>query len=176
MHRSTLGTFSMVLALGALAVGCEPRERPFEDTATGAIGGTGQTATAGGDVATATGMTISVADIVGNPQLYLDQTVTVEADVEEVISEFAFALDEDDPIRGGIDNDLLVFSPRSAQLAAIDDQWLDNRVRVTGTVRQMTVVELERELEWDLDQTLEAKLEESRPVIIATSIERVSGR
>lgn len=174
MHRSTLGTFSMVLALGVFAVGCGPRDMPYEDTATGAVGGTGGTATAGGDVATAPAPITDVADIVGNPEQYLNQTVTVEADVEEVLSEFAFALDEDNPVQGGIDNDLLVFSPKSGQLAGIDDQWLDNRVRVTGTVHRMTVAELEREIEWDLDRTIEAKLEEPRPVIIAASVERVN--
>lgn len=115
---------------------------------------------------------VRVADITGNLDNYLGRTVTVEADVEEVLSPFAFELDEDSPLAGGIDNDLLVFSRKSAGLADIDDQWLNNKVRVTGTVGRMSVVEIERETGWDLNPKLEAELEQVRPVIIAQSVER----
>jgi hypothetical protein len=50
--------------------------------------------------------TVSVADIAGEPDKYMGQTVTVVADVEEVHSPRAFSLDEDAPLEGGIDNDL----------------------------------------------------------------------
>lgn len=115
---------------------------------------------------------IRVADLVGNPQRYVGQTVTVEADVEEVWTPYAFSLDEDAPLAGGVDRDLLVFSPKAANLAAIDDRWIDNRARVTGTVRTMSVVELEREIGWDLDPELEAELEDVRPVLIASTVAR----
>ena len=85
----------------------------------------------------------------------------------------SFALDEDSPLAGGIDNDLLVFSPKAATLADIDDQWLNNKVRVTGTVGKLTITEIERELGWDLDAELEAEVEKSSAVLIAKSIERV---
>ncbi|MGH9220375.1 MAG: hypothetical protein ACRD1W_13800, partial [Vicinamibacterales bacterium] len=49
--------------------------------------------------------TVRVADIAGQPDKYLGQTVTVVADVEEVHSPRAFSLDEDSPAAGGIDND-----------------------------------------------------------------------
>jgi hypothetical protein len=113
---------------------------------------------------------IRVADLVGDPQRYVGQTVTVEADVEEVWTPYAFSLDEDAPL----DQDLLVFSPKATHLAAIDDQWIDNRARVTGTVRIMSVAELEREIGWDLDPELEAELEDVRPVLIASTVVRAN--
>jgi hypothetical protein len=115
-----------------------------------------------------------VADITGRPDDYIGKTVSLEADVEEVWSPYAFSLDEDAAFAGGVDNDLLVFSPKAGNLSAIDDQWLNNRVRVTGEVRRMSVVEIEREIGWDLDPKLEIELERVRPVIIATSIERTN--
>ena len=99
--------------------------------------------------------------------------MTIEADLEEVLSSYAFTLDEDAPAAGGIDNELMVFSPKSAHLAGVDDQWLNNRVRVTGKVGRMSVVEVERETGWDLDPKIETELQTVRPVLIATSVERI---
>lgn len=157
-----------VVALTAAAfalAACEARDDDGLDTtvAEGTVEGT-----ATGD---ASG-TVTVADITDSPDNYIGRTVTVEADLEEVLSPMAFTLDEDDVLRGGIDNDLLVFSRQASGLQPIDDQWLDNKVRVTGVVGRYTVVELERELGWDLDTKLERRLEGSRPVLIATSISR----
>ena len=175
MHRTAFGTAGMALTVTLFALGCAGRDDDMavDDTAAAmAERATGGTATAGGDVAPTTG-TVRIGDINDNLDRYLGDTVTVEADVEEVLSSFAFALDEDDALAGGIDNDLLVFSPQSSQLASIDDQWVNNRVRVTGTVQRMTVAELERELGRDLDPNLESKVEGTRPVLIAHSLDRV---
>jgi hypothetical protein len=117
--------------------------------------------------------TTRVADIAGEPDKYLGQTVTVVADVEEVHSPRAFSLDEDSPAAGGIDNDLIVLSPAAGSLSDIDDQWLDNKVRVTGKVGKLQIVEIERELGWDLDPELEVEVEKARAVIIASSVERI---
>lgn len=125
------------------------------------------------DSATEMGATVRVADIVADPTRYAGQTVTVVADVEEVLTPYAFQLDEDSPTAGGIDNDLTVFSPKSAQLADIDDQWLNNKVRVTGTVRAYSVVDIERDIGWDLDPQVEAELEGVKAALVASSVERV---
>ncbi len=77
------------------------------------------------------------------------------------------------PVAGGIDNDLIVAYPQSASLAAIDDRWLNNKVRVTGTVRRLTMVELERELGRNLTTELEAEIR-TRPILVARSVERVT--
>lgn len=117
--------------------------------------------------------TVRVADIAGEPDKYLGQTVTVVADVEEVHSPRAFSLDEDSPLAGGVDNDLLVLSPQAGSLTDIDDTWLNNKVRVTGTVGKMSVVEIEREIGWDLRPELEVEVEKARAVMIARSVQRV---
>ena len=114
-----------------------------------------------------------VADIVDNPSSYVGQTVTVEADLEEVFGPRAFALDEDAPLAGGIDRDLLVLGKSAANLEEIDDQWLNNRVRVTGRVGQMSLVEVEREVGWDLDPKIEAELEAAGAVLFADSVTRI---
>jgi hypothetical protein len=95
------------------------------------------------------------------------------ADVEEVHSPRAFSLDEDSPAAGGIDNDLLVLYPQSDSLRDIDDQWLNNKVRVTGTVGAVNVVEIEREIGWDLSPELEMEVGKAKAVIIARTVERV---
>lgn len=174
MHRTTYGSVGLALTVALLSLGCQGRnDVDMTDTGVGMAPGTGATATAGGDVAPAAGM-VRIGEINDNLDQYIGDTVTVEADVEEVLSSFAFALDEDDALAGGVDNDLLVFSPQSAQLESIDDQWVNNRVRVTGTVQRMNVQELERELGRDLDAKLESKIEGTRPVLIAHSVSRVN--
>ena len=117
--------------------------------------------------------TVRVADIQDHPDTYLGQTVTVVADVEEVHSPRAFSLDEDSPAAGGIDNDLIVLSPQAGALRDIDDQWLNNKVRVTGPVGKINIVEIERELGWDLTPELEVEVGKAKAVIIAKSVERV---
>lgn len=117
--------------------------------------------------------TVRVADIQDDPSKFVGQTVTVVADVEEVHSPRAFSLDEDSPAAGGIDNDLMVLSPQSGNLRDIDDQWLNNKVRVTGTVGLVNVVEIEREIGWDLTPELEAEVGRAKAVIIARTVERV---
>ncbi len=156
----------LTLALMA-AVGCETADRTADRTIAPAptVATTPMTGTEQG--------TIRVADITGNWTNYDGRTVTVVADVEEVLGPRAFTLDEDAPLAGGIDNDLLVLSPRAGSLANIDDQWLNNKVRVTGTVRRFATVDIEREIGWDLDRQLEAEYEGKKPVLIASSVERV---
>ena len=118
--------------------------------------------------------TVDVADLMSRPDAYFGQTVTVVADVEEVFGPMAFALDEDAPLRGGIDRDLLVIGKQAQRLESIDDQWLNNKVRVTGTVGRLEVVEVEREVGWDLDPQLEAELEHAGAIVIASSVTRVA--
>ena len=117
--------------------------------------------------------TVRVADIQDHPDNYVGQTVTAVADVEEVHSPRAFSLDEDSPAAGGIDNDLMVLYPQSDSLRDIDDQWLNNKVRVTGTVGKINVVDIEREIGWDLSPELEVEVGKAKAVLIAKTVERV---
>jgi hypothetical protein len=115
----------------------------------------------------------SVADLVSEPERYAGQTVTVEGDVDEVFGAMAFALDEDSAFEGGIDNDLLVLSRQAGSLEPIDDQWMDNRVRVVGTVGRMPAAEAEKELGWELTPELRTQFDEAEAVLIADSVTRI---
>jgi hypothetical protein len=115
--------------------------------------------------------TATVADIVGDPQAHIGQEVTIVADVDEVFGPRAFTLDEDAPLAGGLDNDLLVLGDTTALPEALDDQWMDDAVRVTGEVAYLTVEEIEARVGWQLDQALTDELEGRQAVLIATSVE-----
>jgi len=67
----------------------------------------------------------------------------------------------------------MVLYPNSDALRDIDDQWLNNKVRVTGKVGKFGIVEIERELGWDLRPELEAEVERAKAVLIASSVSRV---
>jgi hypothetical protein len=119
------------------------------------------------------GQMVRVADITGNLNNYVGKTVTVVAEVEEVRGPRAFRLDEDAPLAGGIDNDLWVLGAQATNLGNIDDQWRNNKVRVTGVVHRFVLAEIERELGWDVEAKLEVELERKKAVLVATSVERV---
>jgi len=115
--------------------------------------------------------TATVADIVGDPEAHLGQEVTVVGDVDEVFGPRAFTIDEDALIAGGLDNDLLVLGDTSALPEALDDQWMDDAVRVTGEVAYLTVGEIEARVGWQFDQALADELEGRQAVLIASSVE-----
>ena len=73
---------------------------------------------------------------------------------------------------GGIARDLLVLCRQTSELERIDDQWLNNNVRVSGTVGRISVVEIEREIGWDLDPQLEVEVEAAGAVLCADSVHR----
>jgi hypothetical protein len=116
----------------------------------------------------ATGGNVTVADIVGNPNTYVGRTVTVNGDVQEMIGANAFTLDEEAALAGGIDNDLLVIGARQ-NLAGIDDQILNDRVRVTGVVRMLNIADVENEIGYDLDDNLFTNWN-GKPVLIASAV------
>lgn len=182
-HEFNLTRLTSVIApifgLALLSAGCERKVEtaPVVVTpapaVTSAPATTAPATTTGTVNPTAPGATVKVADITGNSANYHGKTVTVVADVEEVKGPRAFVLDEDSALKGGIDNDLLVLSPKAGSLANIDDQWLKNKVRVTGVVHRFVTADVEREIGWDLDRQIEVEFEGKKPVLIATSIERV---
>lgn len=113
---------------------------------------------------------VKVRDINKNPASYMDKKVSLRGEVEEMVSPQAFVLDGE-----GIFNDrILVISEKTAQppkgkeragTAALDVQE-DDKVQVSGTVRRLTVVEVEKEYGMDLKPELEAEFEESMPVVV----------
>ena len=160
-------TACAVMAMSIAVYGCDRKETRTAQTQTT------PPADAPRDAAPASNTALSVEDVVKNVDRYIGQEVTVGGEVDEVLGPMAFALDEEAPFEAGIDNDLLVFYPKSAELADLDDQWLNDEVRVTGTVGKMSVVEIEREVGWDLNPKIEAEVEKQGPVLIAKRVERV---
>jgi len=177
----TLATVACALAVAVGASACNrdtatDRDNDVSMSERSGPGAMNETfGTQGGEATTGREGTVDIADLMENPRAYMGRTVTVVADLEEAYGPNAFTLDEDALLRGGIDRDLLVLG-RSGTLAQIDDQWLNNKVRVTGTVGVMSVVEVERELGLDLDRQIEVEVERAGAILIANSVERVEGQ
>lgn len=105
-------------------------------------------------------------EITENPAQFYNQTVAVKGEVEEIMSNNTFTLDEDELAGSG---DLLVLT-----LAAPEAKMTEGEtVTVTGEIRPFVSAEFERDydLTWDLDikRKLEAEYE-NKPVFIAKSI------
>jgi len=105
-------------------------------------------------------------EITEEPSRFYNQTVAVEGEVEEIMSNNTFTLDEDQLAGGG---DLLVFTLVPPERTMVEGE----DVVVTGEVRPFVAAEFEQEYEltWDLDvkRQLEAEYE-NKPVFIAKSI------
>ncbi len=96
---------------------------------------------------------------------HVGQSVTVRGEVSDSLDGSAFTLEG-----GGVVNDeIAVIMPGAGQGAAAG--FAENStVTVSGTVRQVAVIELERELGWDLNPQIEAELEDVRYFIIADEV------
>ena len=154
-----------VVALSIAAYGCDRPETPQQSQT--------PSATAPRDAAPAANTELKVEDVITHLDRYQGQEVTVRGEVNEVLSPMAFELDEDSPLTAGVDNDVLVIFPKAYALADLDDKWLNDEVRVIGTVGKMSVIEVEREIGWDLDPKIEAEVEKMGPVLIAKRVERI---
>ena len=103
-----------------------------------------------------------VKEVVKDPQ-YGEQ-VTLEGKVDTVYNDQAFTM------KAGIfQDDLLVVAPKDLVIEALS---APSKVRVSGTVKQMVVSEVEREYAFDFDNAVEVKWE-SKPYLVATSLERL---
>lgn len=103
-----------------------------------------------------------VKEVVKDPQ-YGEQ-VTLEGKVDTVYNDQAFTM------KAGIfQDDLLVVAPKDLVVEALA---APSKVRVSGTVKQMVVSEVEREYAFDFDNAVEVKWE-SKPYLVATSLERL---
>ncbi len=118
-----------------------------------------------------------IADINSAPQNFNDKRVTIVGEVESVKSPRIFLLQEEE---GVLDQSILVITkneiPPSVVRSADNPFLEDDSVLVTGTVKNMTAAEVERDLQLDLDTELEAKFKNeqssssSRPVVAADSV------
>lgn len=107
------------------------------------------------------GMKVQLDDLEENPNKYAGRTISVDAEVEEVLGPRLFTIDE--PNWGDLDGEILVFMPSAlAALVAEND-----RVTISGTMRPFMKTELEREWGW-LDPRPEIEAEFAlRPVLVA---------
>ena len=131
------------------------------------IGGFAGTLSAGTD------MTISAGKLAKNAKDYYGKTVTVKAEVEDVIDSRSFTLDEDAILAGA---DVLVLVPAGYTGTLAHDQV----VTVTGKVRPYVTAELERDFDWFKDGkivTIKKDFDfKTRPVLVATSLKMADGR
>jgi len=119
------------------------------------------------------GDTISAGKLAKDAKKFYGQTVTVKAEVEDVLDAHSFTLDEDAMFAGP---DVLVLVPRGMSASGLKH---DEVVLVTGKVRPYVQAELEKDYEWFKNGKIlskENKIDyKTRPVVIAQSIKTESG-
>lgn len=113
--------------------------------------------------------TPSVEQVAEEPTGYYGKRVTLTGEVKNVLGPRAFRI-EGDGVWLDMDEILvLTRSPASFMGAELRD---DTDVIASGTLRRGMVVELERELGWDLDPEIEAEIQ-SKPVLVADSLRHI---
>lgn len=110
------------------------------------------------------GMRVKLDDLEDNPKKYIGQTISVDAEVEDVFGPRVFTIDEAN--WGDLEGETLVYM--ATDLAALVQE--DDRVTITGTVKPFMRAEVEREWGWlGLQQEVEIDLAK-KPVLVATRI------
>ena len=116
--------------------------------------------------------TISAGKLAKDAKDYYGRTVTVQAEVEDVLGNNMFTLDEDSVLAG---SDVLVLVPRGVASGLTHDQ----KVVVTGQVRPFVEADLDRDFDWfDNGKLVDVKTKvdwKTRPVIVAESIRTDTG-
>ncbi|NEP19514.1 MAG: hypothetical protein F6J97_21915 [Leptolyngbya sp. SIO4C1] len=104
-------------------------------------------------------------ELTSNPDMYYNQRIAVEGEVEEILSPTAFTLDEEQLFGG---EDLLVIT----QMATPETQD-DEIVTVVGVMRPYIAADFEKDydLQWDLSTKEEIEAEYSeKPVFVADEV------
>ncbi|HXW07487.1 MAG TPA: hypothetical protein VD833_19785 [Vicinamibacterales bacterium] len=110
------------------------------------------------------GTAVRVDQLEDNARQYIGKTVSVDAEIEDVLGPRMFTIDE--PRWGDLEGEILVYVPTS--LAALVRE--DDRVTVTGTVKSFVRSDVEREWGWiGLDPEIELEFAK-RPVIVASRV------
>ena len=125
-----------------------------------------------GGAAFADDMVISAGKVAKNAKDYYGKTVTVKAEVEDVLGDNMFTLDEDALLAG---SDILVLVPRGVAGKLAHDQ----KVIVTGKVRAYVEADLDKDYDWfDNGKLVDVKEKvdwKTRPVLVADSIRTEAG-
>jgi hypothetical protein len=115
---------------------------------------------------------ISAGKLAKDAKKFYGQTVTVTAEVEDVLDNHSFTLDEDAVLAGP---DVLVLVPKGMTAGLKHD----DKVTVTGTVRAFVQAELEKDYDWFKDGKIlksDTKIDyKTRPVVVAQSVKTASG-
>ena len=127
-----------------------------------------------GTLAAGTDMTISAGKLAKNAKDYYGKTVTVKAEVEDVLDSHSFTLDEDSVLAGP---DVVVLVPSGFDASSLAH---DQVVVVTGKVRPYVMAELEKDYDWFKNGkivTMGSKVDyKTRPVLVAETITTADGR
>lgn len=109
--------------------------------------------------------TTTVEEVDENPLRFYGERVTLNGEVDEVFSDRAFELEG----MGVWWDDQILVVTRAPVVIGGAGLENDDEILVSGTVRPLTIVEIEREIGWDLDPQIEARFT-NKPVLIADSI------
>ncbi len=117
-----------------------------------------------------------ISDIIRDPDRYIGRTVTLEGEVDRVISPGIFILDREGTVMG---DEILVVTadPLDSQAERdIAHPFRDaDKVIVTGRVEQFIRAEVEDDFGLDLDDEVEVEYE-NKPMISATDIRQQNDR
>lgn len=110
----------------------------------------------------------TLTQILDNPDAYVGQSVTVTAEVQDVLTQRIFKISDD---TAGDELTVVTAQPLSAAQAEQAETFLQDNanVQVEGIVRAATVTEIERDYTLTLDPELEAEFENTT-VLVAQSI------
>ena len=111
----------------------------------------------------AQGTRVELGDLEDNAQQYRGKTISVTAEVDDVLGPRVFKIDEGQWFNLG--GEMLVVMP--THLAALVNE--DDRVTVTGTVKEFVRADFEREWGFDLTDEIEIELR-TRPVLVASRV------
>jgi len=111
-------------------------------------------------------MTMDVRELNLNIAKYAGKQVSVSGEIDDKVGPRSFILES-----GGVfDDEIIVILPTNVQGLKPEQLREDANIVVTGTVRPMTVVEVERELNWDLTPEVEVEFEGIQNYLVADKI------
>jgi len=106
-----------------------------------------------------------VGEVAANPQMYYNQRIALQGEVEDVLESGLFTMDEDELFGG---DDLLVI-PSEGETAIEEDEI----VVLTGVLRPYIRAEFDRDYDFNWDLSVSEKIDaeyEQKPVFVADSI------
>ncbi|MGB5916273.1 MAG: hypothetical protein WBG63_15520 [Phormidesmis sp.] len=106
-----------------------------------------------------------VGEVAANPQMYYNQRIALQGEVEEVLESGLFTMEEDELFGG---DDLLVIPPKDP--ATVEEGGI---VALTGVLRPYIQAEFDRDYDFNWDLSVSEKINaeyEQKPVFVADSI------